>query len=108
VSESRCDASAAYRSSENPVLSNHEFTSANGHIADFECFQQLLGKTSSDAMKVKRRRAMYLSVMVVDMGLAIVERDEKPGLVGMDVHAFDTIGSHGQLALDVETQRLNE
>ena len=59
-------------------------------------------------MKVKRRRAMYLSVMVVDMGLAIVERDEQPWLVGMDVDAFDTVGSNGQLALDVETQRLNE
>ena len=46
--------------------------------------------------------------MVVDMSLAIVESNEQPWLIGMDVDAFDTIGSHGQLALDVETQRLNE
>ena len=43
----RYETNAAYRGSEDPVLSNHEFPRANWHITDFECFQQLLEKRTA-------------------------------------------------------------
>ena len=50
----------------------------------------------------------YLSVMIVNVRVTIVQSHQDPRLSRMQIHAFHSIRSNGQLALDIETQRLKK
>lgn len=46
--------------------------------------------------------------MVPDAYAAVVETGQHPWLGGMEIHAFDAVRPSGELALDVQPERLQE
>ena len=47
-----------------------------------------------------------IGLVVPDVDLANVERNQHPRLGRMQVNTLDAVGARGQLPLDVETERL--